>query len=420
MTSTCVRTGSGHHRGPPPGSFRRTAWRLITARGARSIGQGILTADFALYLEALHWPGTLIGVVLTAVLGFGVLLTALIGPLSDRVGRKAFLLGYEAVVMLATLVALFTHQPAWLIPAAIIGGFGRGGASSPLAPAVQAWLSQVVPRSVRGRIYSLSAALGLFGFSLGALLGALPDLLQPWLPGTLAYKPIFVIALLSSLGSFVAFAGAPEIRRRSLPPSPNRTPALPRHEENRLLRRLAAVNILNGLGIGLTGPLIAYWFSLRYGIGPGQIGPIMALAFAIAGVTSLATGSLSARVGLMRAVVWMRSLALVLLIAMPLMPTFTLAAVVYVLRMACNLGSAGPRQGINISLVQASRRGAAASLSAVSMQVPRAIGPTLAGLFFAAGALALPFYIAASFQAAYLVLYNRAFRAHDPNRRQLM
>lgn len=425
MRNTCAPkdpvTAARHPRSPRPGSFRRTARRLLAARAARSIGQGILTTDFALYLDALHWPTALIGIVLTAVLGFGVLLTALIGPLSDRVGHKAFLLAYELTVMLAALVALLTQQPLWLIPAAVIGGFGRGGASGPLAPAVQAWLSHVVPRSGRGRIYSLNMALGLFGFAFGALLGGLPSLLQPWLPGALAYRPIFAIVLLSSLASFIAFAAAPDIRRRRpRQPAPNWSPVFSRREENRLLRRLAGINALNGLGMGLTGPLIAYWFSLRYGIGPGQIGPVMALAFATAGVTSLGAGWLSVRIGVMRAVVWLRSLALVLLVALPLMPTFGLAALIYILRIACNLGSAGPRQSINIGLVQASRRGAAASLSSVSMQVPRAIGPTVAGLFFAAGAIAVPFYVAASFQTAYLVLYNRSFRAHDPNRKRVI
>jgi hypothetical protein len=40
----------------------------------------------------------------------------------------------------------------------------------------------------------------------------------------------------------------------------------------------------------------------------------------------------------------------------------------------------------------------------------------VAGILFAGGALGVPFYLAAILQAAYLVLYNRNFRTHDPAR----
>lgn len=34
---------------------------LVVVRGVRSIGQGALAVDFALYLRALHWTGGQIG-----------------------------------------------------------------------------------------------------------------------------------------------------------------------------------------------------------------------------------------------------------------------------------------------------------------------------------------------------------------------
>lgn len=43
-----------------------TTRRLLLMRALRSIGQGALVVDFALYLHALGWSGTAIGLVLTA------------------------------------------------------------------------------------------------------------------------------------------------------------------------------------------------------------------------------------------------------------------------------------------------------------------------------------------------------------------
>src|SRR5689334_14145092 len=113
-----------------------TVRRLIAARAARSIGQGALVAAFALYLDALGWSATAIGATLSAALVLGAVLTIVVGPLSDRRGRRGFLLAYEGLQAVAAVVALITAWPPALVAAAIVGGFGRGanGSAGPFAP----------------------------------------------------------------------------------------------------------------------------------------------------------------------------------------------------------------------------------------------------------------------------------------------
>ena len=74
-----------HHPLPP------NVRLLLAARAARSLGQGATVASFSLYLQALGFSGEAIGTVLMAGLLFGALLTSIIGPLSDRVSRRALL-----------------------------------------------------------------------------------------------------------------------------------------------------------------------------------------------------------------------------------------------------------------------------------------------------------------------------------------
>jgi MFS family permease len=62
----------------------------------------------------------------------------------------------------------------------------------------------------------------------------------------------------------------------------------------------------------------------------------------------------------------------------------------------------GARQAVGLKLVGSGRRGLAASLNAISMQVPRAIGPVIGGWLLEANLLALPFSVAAALQAGYL------------------
>lgn len=59
----------------------------------------------------------------------------------------------------------------------------------------------------------------------------------------------------------------------------------------------------------------------------------------------------------------------------------------------------------------------ALSVNSTSMQLPQAVGPTLAGSLFEAGRLGLPFYLAA-LQGLYLVLFARIFRTYEPPGRQ--
>ena len=174
--------------------------------------------------------------------------------------------------------------------------------------------------------------------------------------------------------------------------------------------KLVLVNSLNGLGIGMIGPLIAYWFLLKFAHGPGTIGPALAASFAMGAVGSLLAGAIARRHGLVRAVVWMRLAGLVLILGIPLSPWFALAATLYALRAGMNQGTAGVRQALVAGLTRDHRRGLAASLQNVSIQIPRAIGPLISGFLLHAGMLTAPFLIAAAFQAAYLALYAKFFR----------
>jgi MFS family permease len=299
----------------------------------------------------------------------------------------------------------------------MVGGFGRGGngAAGPFAPVEQAWLAQSIAPSRRGSIYSLNAALGFLGNAVGAVVAAMPSWLHTILPGALAFRPLFLLWTVGSLLCCVLILRAPASEAveagRTLPAQPGEHGV--QRRENRLVRRLMLANVMNGVGVGATGPLIAYWFAVRFGGGPAEIGPLMAGGFLMAAVASLGAGWLSTWVGMVRAVIAMRLVGLALLVALPLAPSFGSAAALYILRGMFNRGTTGARSALNISIVRAHRRGFAGSMGNVSMQVPRSVSPILTGFLFAAHDLALPFFIGAAFQTVYLAMYWWGFRQVD-------
>lgn len=398
-----------------------TTRRLLIARALRSVGQGALVVDMALYLNALGWSGIAIGGVLTGAGLFGAAVSLLIGRTSDQLRRKPFLLAYETVSLLCSLVALLTAQTVLLTGAIVLAGFGRGanGAAGPFSPAEQAWLAEEVPPTRRGRVYSLNTAVGFFGMGTGALFAMLPALWNGWLSGALAYRPLFILVALSAIGNLVLLGRARESYRgptRAADDTARQHAAAIKRDENRILSKLVFINGFNGLANGLTGPLLSYWFALRFNVGPAAIAPVMAATFFITSGSSLLTGRLTEHFGIVRSVVWARFVGLILLVLMPLMPAYWLASLIYLLRSAFNRGSAGARQALTIGLVRDERRGLATSLNTVSFQLPRSVGPTVTGYLLDADQFALPFYIAAFLQAIYLVAYDRVFRGHEPPR----
>ena len=101
-------------------------------------------------------------------------------------------------------MALFTSTPWLLVPAALLGGFGRGanGAAGPFGPLEQAWLAHGTPPALRSQIFSLNSTLGMLGMALGAVLGAAPHWLIDLLSQDWAYRSLFVLPLLGSAAGF--------------------------------------------------------------------------------------------------------------------------------------------------------------------------------------------------------------------------
>lgn len=430
------------YRSVPP-----VARGLIGVRVIRSIGQGMLGVDFVLYLHALGWNAAAIGGLLSAsaVVGAGLILA--VGPLSDRFGRRPFLLAYQVLMVAGTALILWVPGPFTLGAVSTVLGFGRGanGTAGPFGPAEQAWMAQSVPGRDRGNVFSLNNAAAFVGMGVGSLLAGVAAAVFQKDGALAAYVSAFVLTGGLALVNLVQLWFIPdtrgqaarneaEARRRAAEPAPEPAPGTQRsaseslaevadtaraderrvvHQENVAMARLVFVNAINAVGIGMVGPLIPYWFSVRFGIGPEAIGPIYAVTFFATAVSSFITGTLVTRVGLVRSVVGTRVLGLMSLLAMAIAPGYALAAGMYVLRSVMNRGSAGARQALSVGLVRDRRRGLASSLNALSMRLPSALGTALSGVLFSLGSFTLPFVFAAAMQLGYLVLFQRVLGQYE-------
>lgn len=408
------------------GTGDKTVLHLQVTRFLRSISQGIAVVDLTLYLRELGWSATAIGGVLAAAAVIGAALILFVGILSDRFGRKPFLLVYESLTTLCSLLLILTASPVILSIVIILTGFGRGqnGAAGPFTPAEQAWMTAHIARADRGRIFSINTALGFFGMAIGALLAGLPHFWTHIWAGALAYRPLFGLIFLLSLVGTIVIATAPGTRSRpqqepriavtdAAPASDTPGEKAIRRRENGSMAKLAIVNTLNGLAIGFFGPLMSYWFATRFGVSAAAIGVTLALSFAFTGISSIITGGLAQRFGMVRSVVWLQLTGIVFILVMPLMPSFWLASILYIARSAVSRGTQGAQSALSTSLTRDHRRGFSVSMNALTIRLASVIGPVGAGYLIDLGDFAVPFYIAGALQLASTLLYGRLFGTFD-------
>jgi MFS family permease len=380
-------------------------WILI-GRGLRSFGTAFLTVVFPLYLAQQGFRSAGIGAILTlgGIASGGLVLA--VGLLGDRFGRR-LMLGTVGALLLAV-----TGNPAVVTLASGLGGVGRGGGAGsggawgPVFPAEQPLLSASVPPARRTEAFGQVAFVGVLSGAAGSLVALLPGALHgaglPW-PG--AYRAVFLLGAL--LGLAMAAAALP---LREPPPAPPRAaPAAGGLSTAQLVARLGVTNGLNGLGIGFLGPLLTYWFHVRYGAGAGQVGALYAVVNLATALPYLGAARLAERLGAVRAVVVSRTFTVGLLLAMAAMPTFALAGLCFLLRMAFNSLGLPARQSFVMGVADERRRGAVAAFGSLPSLVTSTASPVVGGVLMES-VLNTPLYGAALFTGASLVGYYYAFR----------
>ena len=105
----------------------------------------------------------------------------------------------------------------------------------------------------------------------------------------------------------------------------------------------------------------------------------------------------------------------VLLILVPLMPTFPLAVLVLLARFSISQMDVPTRQSYLMAVVSPDERAAAAGIAGVARTIGASISPLIVGFLFARPSLInLPFFIAGTLKIAYDLLLYRAFVSVRP------
>lgn len=366
---------------------------VLVMRAARSFAYGGLAVVLAGAMVQRGFSPVAIGALISVALATGALTSAATGTLASRFGMRTTLVAGGALMILA---AALLAGPAWALALACALGVVSPGAQDvgPHAAIEQVALANESSSATRRLSwYNVVAASAV---ALGALAAA-----------KLSYGG--VLTAYAAAGA-IAILAAPAIPNRHLT-SPHEAPS--GEPRSGVVERLAALFALDAFAGGfVVQAFIAYWFGVRFGVGPNVVGPLLFAANALAALSFLLADRIAARIGLLRTMVFTHLPSNVLLCLVPLMPNLTSAATVLLARFALSQMDVPTRQAYTLALVPPHDRARAAGVTAAVRPAAAAVAPILTGVAFHLAAVGLPFIIAGGLKIVYDLTLLVTFRAH--------
>ena len=394
---------------------------LFATRILRMFGYGFLAVVLVLYLSAIGLSGGQTGLLLALTLLGDAGVSLWLTTHADRIGRRRVLLVGAILMLLAGLAFVATPVFAVLLVAATIGVISPSGNEvGPFLAVEQASLSQLVPARQRTGLFARYQLAGSFSTAAGTLAGGVVSQVAINAGASPADAYRYVIIGYAIVGGALALLFTRVSPGVEVPPADVADQTirdrLGLHRSRSVVLRLSALFALDAFagGFAIQG-FIAFWFQNRYGLDPALLGLILSAANVLAGFSALAAGSLAARFGLVRTMVFTHLPSNILLMLVPLMPNLQLAVVMLLARFAISQMDVPTRQSYTMAIVAPDERSAAAGVTGIARSLGVAASPLFAAPLYASVALAgLPFIISGGLKVVYDLLLYRNFKRVRP------
>lgn len=401
-------------------NLHRDVLVLLAARGVRAFAFAYLNVVFTIYLYQLGYSTVTIGLVISTAYASSALLTLLWGFLADRYGRKKILVLLTILTIVSNSIYIFFSHLFFIFLAVIVANVGAGGSGGggqgggPFNSVEQALLAEKCTPENRNRIFATSAFVGSLMGSLGALVSGLPEYLQDswkWQAVT-SYKPLFALTILFSVVLIFSYSSVTEhhvARKREKKIS---------RQSGIFVTKLSLLGMVDNLGAGLIGPLVAYWFFLRFGVELKSLGFMFSLSYLFAALSFLAAPVIARHIGVVRTMAFSHGAASVIYLLLPLAPSFWIAAAMLIGRSFLAYMDSPLRSSFVMGIVKPEERGSAAGITTLSRHVPMSVSPTLSAYLMQTFALSVPMFLGGALQLAHDIVFYRLFRNTKPPEEQ--
>ncbi|MBI1823146.1 MAG: MFS transporter [Nitrospirae bacterium] len=385
---------------------KRDVWLILFAKSVRTFSYGSLGVLFPVYLNNLGMGSKEIGAAVTVMLLSSAALTFAIRRPAESFGPRSVLVQLSLLIVLSGASFLSSAHPILVVAAAMLGSLAVGiGETGPFLSLEQVLLGRAVSRD---RLIGVMSYYNLAGYVSAALGGALVG--TTWV----STRSVFVIFLIGGLIQVCTY--------RLLN---SEDKLLPRvfhkddHPSRPLVRRLAALFALDAFAGGFViQSLIIYWFYTRFHLDLGQLGWISFGAQLLSGISFLMAPRIAENFGLVKTMVFTHLISNLVLIALALSPTATVAVILLFSRHLLSQMDVPTRQTFLMLVVQDHEREKAAALTNMSRTLAQSASPAMTGwivLTFSAGT---PILLGGGLKIVYDLLLYASIKTLHPEKEE--
>ena len=361
-----------------------------------------------IYFALLGFTPVEIGILLSIATFVSAIHHISFGFLSDRYGRKIFLL-VGAIFATLRLVFFAVFQDFWMLAIGQgLGAMGEGAGAG--QPVVSGYIADKTEIRDRGQIFSTLAITNALASTVGSLMAGIPALLeQIW-----NIDIISAHALLFWLG-----AGICSLSFITLLPIQDVKPTIQQTEEHvekrnninwSIVAKFSIVRSTSGVGWGFIESLMSLYFFIKFDIGGEVLGPIYSLARFLSIFSYALIPRIVERWGEIPPLVASRLLTALLTIIFSFTNFFPFAVIVLVSLRVLIMFTMPIRQTFATGMVDPRDTATAIGTSNFARMSFRTVAPTIAGFMFETISLTTPFITGAFFLIANGLLYRAWFQ----------
>jgi len=378
---------------------------------------GFLEIVRVIYFSLIGLSPVAIGFLITLGTVVSALESLFFGTLSDRYGRKPFLI-LGGIFSVLRLILYALSRDFWVLALAQgIGALGEGAGAG--QPVVTGYIADKTEIRDRPRIFSILAITNAVSTTIGSMLAVLPAYFQRYLVLNEigSHIALFWIGVAINIMAVIFILPIREAKREKM-----------RYDGGidlsnvdwRNLGRYCIIRSTDGLGMGLVSPLLPLYFHLRFGVGSETLAPIYAVARILPTFSYLFVPIFADRFGNVRCLVLTRMVTGVVITFFALASDFG-AASAFFLGYRFLFEFAMPmRQAFATEIVGPSQTGAVVGISNSVRSSVQSVAPTIAGYLYEFVSLTIPFFSGAALISLngvqYHVFYSKKICTVSENR----
>jgi DHA1 family multidrug resistance protein-like MFS transporter len=401
-----------------PDTFDRDLRLLSYSMSVRRVTMGFTMLIRSIYFALLGFSPVQIGLLLS----IGTFVSALhhisFGMLSDRFGRKPFIV-MGGVFSLLRLVIFAISRDFWILALGQgIGAMGEGAGAG--QPVVSGYIADKTSRQDRGQVFSTLAITNGLASTLGSLMAGLPLIFQNTMhmDEVTAHGMLFWLGAIISIPSLLLLLPLRDVQRQTgagLEESADATSG-DRDRNWGVIAKFSLVRSTSGVGWGFIQSLMSLYFFTQFGAGGEVLGPITSLARLLSVFTYTLAPAMVRRWGEVRPLIVTRVISAALAIALSLTPWYFPAILLLIALRVVIMSTMPIRQTLAAGIVDQRDTATAIGISNFARMGLRTVAPTVAGYMFEVISPSMPFASGAIFLVVNAFLYRAWFRPKKEER----